>query len=103
MWLSGLLPRVSRALAYGRWNSNYTISIMAEAVIAGGMAMRCGYSNVEYEVNLSKGPVGDVRCGLVWMQTEELLDDLSRFNAGIIEGQPLTQPLIPPVRPLRLA
>jgi hypothetical protein len=36
------------------------------------------------------------------MQTEELLHDLSRFNAGIIEGQPLIQPLYPLTSPHRV-
>jgi hypothetical protein len=88
MWLSGLLPRLSRAVAYSRWHSDFTISIMAEAVIAGGMAARCGYTNVEYEVALSNGPVGDVRCALVWMGTDELWSDLHQFNIGALVGQP---------------
>jgi len=78
----------SRALAYARWRSNFTISIMAEAVIAGGLAARCGYTNVEYEVALSSGPVGDVRCALVWMGTDELRSDLHQFNIGALVGQP---------------
>lgn len=79
-WLSGLLPRLSRAYALTRWNSEYTISIMAEAVVDGGMARRCGYTNIEYAVDLKSGPVGDVRCALVWMDTLQLIDDLVAFN-----------------------
>ena len=79
-WLSGLLPRLSRAYALTRWNSQYTISIMAEAVVDGGMARRCGYTNIEYSVDLRGGPVGDVRCALVWMDTEQLIEDLVAFN-----------------------
>lgn len=85
-WLSGLLPRLSRALAYKRWNSDFTISIMAEAVINGGMAERCGYTNVEYDVTLAGGPVGDVRCALVWMDSIQLIDDLRHFNSGTLPG-----------------
>ncbi len=78
-WLSGLLPRISRVLAHAHWGSNFTISIMAEAVINGGMAARCGYTNVEYAVMLRGGPVGDVRCALVWMATQQLQSDLMNF------------------------
>jgi len=79
-WLSGLLPRLSRAYALTRWDSQHTISIMAEAVVDGGMARRCGYTNIEYSVDLRGGPVGDVRCALVWMDTEQLIEDLVAFN-----------------------
>jgi hypothetical protein len=85
-WLSGLLPRISRALAYTRWDTDYTISIMADAVIKGGMAERCGYTNVEYEVELQNGPVGNVSCALVWMATDQLLADLERFCREPIPG-----------------
>lgn len=80
-WISGLLPRLSRALALTRWSQDFTISIMAESVVDGGMARRCGYTNVDYAVNLAGGPVGDVRCALVWMGRRQLLDDLAAFNA----------------------
>lgn len=79
-WLSGLLPRISRVLAHAHWGSAFTISIMAEAVINGGMAARCGYTNVEYDVLLRGGPVGDVRCALVWMATHQLRSDMVIFN-----------------------
>ena len=75
--LSVILPRISRALAFARWDSNYTISIMAEKVIKGGMAERCGYTNVDWDLVLSDSPVGNVRCGVVWMERQQLLKDLA--------------------------
>jgi hypothetical protein len=75
--LSVILPRISRALAFARWDSNYTISIMAEKVIKGGMAERCGYTNLDWDLVLSDSPVGNVRCGFVWMERQQLLKDLA--------------------------
>ena len=74
--LATLLPRISRALAFTRWDSDYTVSIMAEKVIAGGMAERCGYTNVDWDLTLFDSPVGNVRCAFVWMERQQLLSDL---------------------------
>ncbi len=80
--LSVILPRISRALAYARWNSDYTISIMAEKVIKGGMAERCGYTNVDWDLLWTDSPVGaNVRCGFVWMERQQLLKDLAETLA----------------------
>lgn len=78
-WLSGILPRISRAYAFTRWSSDFTVSIMADGVIKGGMAERCGYTNVDWFVDLKDTPVGTVRCALVWMQAKQLVEDLEAF------------------------
>ena len=78
--LSMILPRISRALAFTRWNSDYTISMMADGVIAGGMAKRCGYTEVEDGVELVNSPMAPRAHGfLVWMPRQQLLDDLAWF------------------------
>src|SRR5712672_1365688 len=46
--LATILPRISRAYAFTRWNSDFTIGWMADAVIAGGMAERVGYTKLEH-------------------------------------------------------
>jgi predicted nucleic acid-binding Zn ribbon protein len=76
--LATILPRISRAYAFTRWNSDFTISVMADAVFAGGMAARSGYTKVEAaSVDLAATPVAPVRCALVWMPRDELLADLT--------------------------
>ncbi|SDR45179.1 hypothetical protein SAMN05519103_03310 [Rhizobiales bacterium GAS113] len=77
---SVILPRISRAYAFTRWNSDFTISIMADAVVAGGMAQRCGYTNIELgTVDFVGSPLGAVRGALVWMGSKQLLSDLDAF------------------------
>ena len=44
--LATILPRISRAYAFTRWNSDFTIGMMDDAVVAGGMAERVGHTNV---------------------------------------------------------
>ena len=81
--LSTLLPRISRALAFTYWETDYTISMIGEKVIAGGMADRCGYTHVEHNtVDLVATPLGTMRCALVWMKTSQLLADLEQFQTS---------------------
>jgi hypothetical protein len=76
--LATILPRISRAYAFTSWNSDFTIGLMTDAVIAGGMAERVGYTKLEHScIELVASPLGEVRCGLGWMQPDELLADLA--------------------------
>jgi hypothetical protein len=81
--LATILPRISRAYAFTRWNTDFTISMMADAVIAGGMADRTGYTKKELSsVDLVASPIGTMRCGLVWMPSQEMLADLEAVMAS---------------------
>ena len=51
---------------------------MADAVIAGGMAERVGYTKlVPSCIELVASPLGQIRLALGWMQPDELLADLA--------------------------
>ena len=76
--LGTILPRISRAYAFTRWNSDFTIGMMADAVIAGGLAERAGYTKLEHGgFELVVSPLGAMRGGLGWMPSDELLADLA--------------------------
>jgi len=77
--LTCILPRISRAYAFTRWNSDYTVSMMAEAVIKRGVAARCGYTNVDWDVVIRNFAIGDLRFAFVWMDTPQLLADIDQF------------------------
>jgi hypothetical protein len=81
--LGTILPRVSRAYAFTRWNSDFTISIMADAVVAGGFAERTGYTNVEHDaVSFVASPTGAIQhCALVWMGSAQMLADLDAITS----------------------
>jgi hypothetical protein len=76
--LGTILPRISRAYALTSCNSDFTIAMMADAVIAGGLAERAGYTKLEHSsIELVASPLGAMRCGLGWMTSDELLADLA--------------------------
>jgi hypothetical protein len=81
--LALLLPRISRAFAFTRWQTDYTISIMADAVVAGGFADRTGYTKVaKGAADLVVTPMGVLRGAFVWMDAAELLSDLEQIIAA---------------------
>jgi hypothetical protein len=85
--LGGILPRISRAYALTHWNSDFTVAMMGDAVLAGGMAERSGYTKVEPScVDLVASPLGPLRCALTWMQPDELLADL----AAVMDQAPVS-------------
>jgi hypothetical protein len=80
-----ILPWLSRAYAYTRWNHDFSTSIMAEEVYARGMARRSGYTKADWEVWLRHTPVhptGNIRCALVWMDEDDLLNGVEEFLGG---------------------
>lgn len=77
--LTAILPRISRALAFTKWYTDYTTTIMAERIVASGVAARCGYSQVGWDLTLDQTRTGTVRCALLTMTTAEMLSDLSTF------------------------
>ena len=88
--LGTILPRISRAYAFTRWHSDFTIGMLGDGVIAGGLAERAGYTKVEQGcIKLVASPLGEMRCGLAWMQSDELLANLAaimdRANVPVIE------------------
>jgi hypothetical protein len=81
--LARILPRISRAYAFTRWNTDFTISVMGDAVVAGGMANRTGYTRIEPScVDLLASPLGALRCGLVWMPNQEMIADIEAVMAS---------------------
>jgi hypothetical protein len=80
--LALILPRMSRAYAFTRWNTDFTISFMADAVLAGGMADRTGYTKIEPACVELMVPPLEMRCNLVWMPTPEMIADLETVMAS---------------------
>jgi hypothetical protein len=80
-WLSGILPRISRAYAYTRWNAKFTTTVMDKGVVNGGFHKRCGYSNIEWALDWRNTPLGDMYLAFLWMQPAELISDLRNFLA----------------------
>jgi hypothetical protein len=88
--LGTILPRISRAYAFTRWHSDFTLGMMGDAIVAGGLAERAGYTKIEPGcIELVASPLGQMRCGLIWMRSDELLADLAaimdRVDTPVVE------------------
>jgi hypothetical protein len=97
--LTAILPRISRACAYTRWSTDITTTIMADTIAHSGVAARCGYTEIGWDVTLRETRTGSVRCALLTMPQSEMLDDLGRFLQqiepeidGRIENGAIEQP-----------
>jgi hypothetical protein len=77
--LSAILPRISRAYALARWNSDYTVTFVADALVARGVVARYGYTNIEWGVRSSANGRVYYEGHLAWMGRAQLISDLSRF------------------------
>jgi hypothetical protein len=82
--LPKILPRISRALALTNWNTDFTISLVTQALVDKGVAKAYGYSRVEPGVEWLGSSVSPRYLGaLVWMPRSELLDDIAGFASDI--------------------
>jgi hypothetical protein len=76
------LPRIARAYAHTLWNIDCTVTLMAEAVVKGGVFPRNGYRNIEWAVDLLGTRLGDMHAAFLWIKQDEMLSDLSDFLGG---------------------
>ncbi len=75
--LASIIPRLSRTIAYSRWNTDYTISVVEPVLVDRGVVARYGYTRVEEGIdwlNSFRGHLFNI-C-LIWMDRTELLNDL---------------------------
>jgi hypothetical protein len=77
--LPSITPRIARALALGRWDVDYTCTIMAQDIYSRGVARRAGYPHAEWGVHLKNTPVGTLMTALLWTDREALIADLEQF------------------------
>lgn len=79
--LAVILPRISRALSYTYWNTDYTISFVSTKLVEMGVAAAYGYNRVEPQMDWYNSPVGPHYQGtLVWMPQAEMLSDMRQFD-----------------------
>jgi hypothetical protein len=81
--LSSILPRLSRALALTRWNTDQTISFMDWRIVKKGVAESYGYRNLGASITLRNIVDPEFVAAIGWIPQAELLRDaddfLSRF------------------------
>jgi hypothetical protein len=84
--LSRIVPILSRAYAFTHWNIDYLVAMMSEDVVKGGMTGRTGYTNIDWDIRVTNSPLGDVRFAFMWMQPQQLLEDIAKFVARYEAG-----------------
>jgi hypothetical protein len=77
--LTSILPRLTKAMSQTRWDTDVTLSFMAEEVVKAGTAPRTGYYHVDWSIDLIDTPVaaGTVHSAMIWSSREELIDYFS--------------------------
>jgi hypothetical protein len=77
--LAMIIPRITRAFAYTRWNIDHSMGLAMEGPTKGGVIDSVGYPHREWDLQLHHAPNGSPRCCLCWMDAQELLEDLQQF------------------------
>jgi hypothetical protein len=85
--ISGILPRISRALAYSTWNSDYTISLVEPILVTKKVHLSYGYSRHSPSIQLRGTNRGDVDFELIWMPTSEMLEDVSLYTSEAVVNE----------------
>jgi hypothetical protein len=84
---ASVLPRLSRSYALAHWGTTHTVSFISQSNMLTPLKSMYGYSRFDDGFCMSNiGNVGDVTGPLMWMEADELADDLSRFMAAQIDA-----------------
>jgi hypothetical protein len=78
------LPRLSRALAKGLWDTDLTVTVMAENNVKKGVFPRNGYRNAEWAVEAINGRMGTLRFAFLWTKSAEMIEDLEQFLGDLV-------------------
>jgi hypothetical protein len=79
-----LLPRIARALAYTKWNTDFTVTMMIESNVKKGVFPRNGYPNIEWDIDVIGSRAGTARAAFMWIKRAEMLKDLEVFLSDFV-------------------
>lgn len=75
--LASIIPRLSRTIAYSRWHTDFTISLVEPVLVERGVVARYGYTRVEEGIDWLNSFRGHMyNLSLIWMDRTEFLNDL---------------------------
>jgi len=77
--LAALLPRISRAYAYSRWDTAFTWGLVEEKTHAKGLVRANGPYEVEESVLMRMEFRGDLPLLLMWMGRDAMLSDIAEI------------------------
>lgn len=79
--LTGITPRMARALAVTAWDVPMTCTIMAKDIFDRGVTERAGYPHHEWTVDLQNTTTGTFPAALLWATRDEIIADLEQWLA----------------------
>jgi len=85
--LSRIMPRISRALAYSMWDSEYTISMLETVLMTKNVHQSYGYTRHAPSIRLMGSGRGDIDLELVWMPRAEMLDDMNAYVSAAVANE----------------
>jgi hypothetical protein len=75
--LASIIPRLSRTIAYSRWNTDFTVSVVEPVLVDKGVVARYGYTRIEEGIDWLNSFRGHMfNLSLLSMDRTELLNDL---------------------------
>jgi hypothetical protein len=75
--LASIVPRMGRAIALSRWNTDYAFSLVQRRLVDKGVARRYGFRKVEYAVDWRGSTAGEhLEFALVWIGQDDFVFDL---------------------------
>jgi hypothetical protein len=86
--LASVIARLSRAYAFSRFGTDWTVSTVRKTMIAGGLVRAYGYTRLafDFQWRSSLSPGGPATAenpvAIVWMSRDELIRDLADYVAG---------------------
>lgn len=82
--LAALLPRMSRAYALGRFNTETTFCVISEQIAASPLFAMYGYKQSQPGFSMTEGGTCFYTASLLWMPTEDLVADMNACRARLI-------------------
>lgn len=85
--LSRILPRISRALAYTQWATDYTFSVVETVLVEKNVYRSYGYRQHSPSIQLTGSYREDLDLELIWMDQGEMLDDMAAYIRASVENE----------------
>lgn len=75
--LASIVPRLGRAIALSRWDTDYAFSLVQRPLVEKRVARSYGFRNVEYAIEWKNSAVSDyIEFALVWIEKDDFVFDL---------------------------
>lgn len=82
--LAAILPRVSRCIALGRWNTSFTHAFIGQKMAQSPLLQFYGYRRVDPSYTFYEDFRPVYTGYLMWMDRDELIDDIEQFVRHVL-------------------